>query len=209
MRAAVPFAASSATVTVRPTVVQVASVTLTPSPLFLPSGGSRPLTATLRDAVGATVIGPDITWQSSNPAVATVSTAGVVTQVTDGTVTITATSNGGSGTAQAGNRFPATGGSTTLGGAATSSALFQLTVPAGTTALTVTLAGGTGDPDLYLCRPGVTAEAACESIAQGPTERCALTPSSPGGLPAGVWTVLVYGYTAYDGVILTVSVAGG
>ncbi len=206
--ATVDGVSGSATVTVRPTAVQVASVTLTPSPLFLPAGASRPLTATLRDAAGATVTGPTITWHTANAAVATVSAAGVVTLVTDGTVTITATSEGVSGSAQAGNRFPATGGSTTLGGAATSSALFQLTVPAGTTALTVTLAGGTGDPDLYLYRPGVTAEAACESIAQGPTERCALTPSSPGGLPAGVWTVLVYGYTAYDGVVMTVSVAG-
>jgi uncharacterized protein YjdB len=198
----------SATVTVRQTVVQVASVTLTPSPIFLPSGASRTLTATVRDSAGGVLTGRTVTWQTSNAAVATVSAAGVVTQLTDGTVTITAGSEGVSGSAQAGNRFPATGGSTTVGGAATSTALFQLTVPAGATAITVTLAGGTGDPDLYLYRPGVTAEAACESIAQGPTERCALTPSSTGGLPAGVWTVLVYGYTAYDGVVLTVSVAG-
>ena len=207
--ATVDGVSGSAVVTVRQPASDVASVTLAPSPLFLPTGTSRPLAATLRDAAGAVLTGRTVAWQSSNAAVATVSAAGVVTQVTDGTVTITATSEGISGTAQAGNRFPATGGTATVSGAATSTALFQLTIPAGASSLTVTLAGGTGDPDLYLYRPGVTTEAACESIAQGATERCALSSASTGGLPAGVWTVLVYGYTAYDGVILTVSVAGG
>jgi hypothetical protein len=169
-------------------------------------GFSRSFIATLRDATGAELANRPISWQSANSAVATVSSTGVVTLVTAGTTTITATSGGMSGSASVGNRFPATGGSTLVTGAIRSTAVFEVVVPAGATALTVTLGGGTGDPDLYLYRPGITAEAACEAVALGTTERCALTPASAGALPPGTWTVLVYGYGGYEGVTLTVSV---
>jgi uncharacterized protein YjdB len=52
----------------------------------------------LRDERGNALTGRVVTWSSSAPAVATVSDAGVVTGVSSGTVTITATSEGRSGT---------------------------------------------------------------------------------------------------------------
>ncbi len=52
------------------------------------------LTATVRDASGAILNGHPVTWLSSAPSVATVSSAGLVTGVSQGNTTITATSDG-------------------------------------------------------------------------------------------------------------------
>jgi uncharacterized protein YjdB len=60
-------------------------------------GEALQATAVLRDAGGVIVTRP-ITWSSSAPAVATVSATGVITSLTPGGATITATSEGKSGT---------------------------------------------------------------------------------------------------------------
>jgi uncharacterized protein YjdB len=70
------------------------------------TGGGATIRQEATVALGATVLGTDgvpatgrvISWTSSNPAVATVSAAGVVAGVTNGTVTITAESEGVQGT---------------------------------------------------------------------------------------------------------------
>ena len=84
----------SATVT-----VTAGGVSVSPSSLSLTPLQSKPLTATVTDANGKPINNPQVSWRSSNDLVATVSNAGVVTGVIPGTVTITATSGGKSGTA--------------------------------------------------------------------------------------------------------------
>ena len=61
-------------------------------------GESVQLTATKAD--GTRILAQDVTWQSANPAIATVSALGAVTAVEVGTVEIRATSNGATGSAQ-------------------------------------------------------------------------------------------------------------
>jgi hypothetical protein len=89
----------SGTAAVTVTVVPVATVSVTPSTLSLAVGQTGQLTATPRDANGNALSGRVITWTTSASGVATVSSGGVVTGVSDGTATITATSEGKSGTA--------------------------------------------------------------------------------------------------------------
>jgi uncharacterized protein YjdB len=88
-------------VTLTVTPVPIASVTVSPASATVIAGSTQPLTATLADANGRVLTGRTVTWTSSNPAIATVSAAGVVTGVAPGgPVTITATSEGRSGTSQ-------------------------------------------------------------------------------------------------------------
>lgn len=87
----------SATVTVGG--IPVASVTVSPSTASVLVGQTTTLTATLRDGNGNVLTGRPITWTSSASSVATVSAAGVVTGVSGGTATITATSEGKAGSA--------------------------------------------------------------------------------------------------------------
>lgn len=77
----------------------VASVTLQPDSATIRVGASTTFTPTVKDVTGAIVSDRDITWTSSNIAVATVSDAGVVTGRAAGTVTVSATSGGKSGSA--------------------------------------------------------------------------------------------------------------
>ncbi|HLB37379.1 MAG TPA: Ig-like domain-containing protein [Gemmatimonadales bacterium] len=87
----------TATVTVAQ---QAAVVAVSPEATTLTAlGATAPLAATVRDAGGSVMVGAAIAWASSNTDVATVSAAGVVTAVGNGTATITATSGGVSGTA--------------------------------------------------------------------------------------------------------------
>jgi trimeric autotransporter adhesin len=88
----------SGTAAVTISTVAVGSVTVQPqSPLIL-LGTSIQLSATVRDVNGVVVTNRVVTWSTSNAAVATVTSAGVVTGVGGGTATITATSEGKSGT---------------------------------------------------------------------------------------------------------------
>ena len=77
----------------------VASVTVSPATTGLTVGNAQQLTATVRDSGGAVLTDRAVTWVSSNSAVATVSPSGLVSGVATGSVTITATSDGVSGTA--------------------------------------------------------------------------------------------------------------
>lgn len=77
----------------------VASITLAPDSANLAVGGTRRLTATLRDLGGNPLAGRPLAWASSSNAVATVDSTGLVTGVAPGRVTITATREGRVGTA--------------------------------------------------------------------------------------------------------------
>jgi uncharacterized protein YjdB len=92
----------SGTATITVALAPVATVTVSPLVLELRDRNNErvgTLTATTRDALGNILTGRVVTWSSSNTSIATVTQTGVVTAQTDGTVTITATSEGRSGTA--------------------------------------------------------------------------------------------------------------
>ncbi|MEO8620116.1 MAG: serine hydrolase [bacterium] len=72
----------------------VASVVMAQDSINVQYGGTATLAATARDAAGVALTGRTIGWQSSDPTVATVSLAGVVSAVLPGVVTITASSEG-------------------------------------------------------------------------------------------------------------------
>ena len=85
------------TVTVVP--VPVATVTVSPATANIDAGSTTQLTATLKDASGMTLTGRVVSWSSSQTTIATVSPTGVVTGVAGGTATVTAMSEGRTGTA--------------------------------------------------------------------------------------------------------------
>jgi secreted trypsin-like serine protease len=92
---------------------------------------------------------------------------------------------------------------TGLSGATSSFQHFAITVPAGSTSLTVTQNGGTGDADLYVrsgSQPTTTAYN-CRPYLSGNAESCSF--SNP---VAGTWYVSVRGYTSFSGVSLTATV---
>jgi hypothetical protein len=68
--------------------------------LMLNLGATFLMNATTRDARGNVLTGHVVTWASSNTAVATVSETGVLTCVSPGSATITATSEGVTGTVE-------------------------------------------------------------------------------------------------------------
>jgi len=86
----------SATVTVTPALVNTVSVEL---PATLDPGDTVQATATLRDRAGNALTGRTVTWTTSNTAIAQITQAGWVTALTAGTVTITAQSEGKTGSA--------------------------------------------------------------------------------------------------------------
>jgi alpha-tubulin suppressor-like RCC1 family protein len=88
---------AAATITVRQAVA-VATVTIDPSLDTIEAWTPATIQATLRDAGGNTLAGRMVRWATSNTAVATIdSVTGVLTGVDRGTVTVTATSEGKTG----------------------------------------------------------------------------------------------------------------
>ena len=79
--------------------VPVASVDVQLGATALSVGATTSATAVPRDATGAPLIGRAVTWSSSNPAVATVSSIGQVQAVSVGTASIVATVEGVNGAA--------------------------------------------------------------------------------------------------------------
>ena len=83
----------------RTTKVAVASVVVNPASSNIPMNTNQQFSATVKDAAGNTLTGRTITWTSSNTAVATVASGGLVTGLIVGSATITASSEGVSGRA--------------------------------------------------------------------------------------------------------------
>jgi subtilisin family serine protease len=117
------------------------------------------------------------------------------TQAT-GSTTFTWTISTGTATNILTNGVPVTG----ISGARGSATRYTLNVPAGATGLRFTLAGGTGDADLYV-RFGTaptTSVYDCRSWSSTNTETCSITTAR-----AGTYHVLIQGYAAFSGVTLT------
>jgi hypothetical protein len=91
----------SGTTSLQVTPVPVATVTISPASPNVNVGQSTQLSTVLKDAGGNTLTGRVVTWASSSSAIATVATDGMLTGVAAGSATITATSEGVSGTAVA------------------------------------------------------------------------------------------------------------
>src|SRR5205085_1590944 len=100
----------TAACTVSAVTVPVASVTVSPPSAAVAAGQTVQLTATPKDASGNALTGRTITWTSGTPSVATVSTGGLVRGVAAGSATITATSEGKSGTSAVTVTAPAADG---------------------------------------------------------------------------------------------------
>ena len=81
----------SVPVTVR---TPVARVELSATTLTLSPGATQAVTATLRGATGNVLSNRSVAWTTTNPAVATVTTAGTISAVAPGQATITASSEG-------------------------------------------------------------------------------------------------------------------
>lgn len=77
----------------------VASATVTPTSGQLAVGATLQLSANAFDDQGSEIYGPDLTWSSSNPSIATVNSSGVVTGLGSGTaaIVVNATAGGGGG----------------------------------------------------------------------------------------------------------------
>jgi uncharacterized protein YjdB len=89
---------ASLTVTAAPP-APVATVTVTLNSPSLTTGQSTQAVASMKDVNGNVLTGRAVTWGSSNPAAATVSSTGLVAAVAAGSAQITATSEGKSGSA--------------------------------------------------------------------------------------------------------------
>ena len=77
--------------------VSASSNEITPNKGTLSIGQSSQLSARLKDAQGNIVAGRDVSWSSSDTAIVTVSNAGMLTAISDGESTITASVEGVSG----------------------------------------------------------------------------------------------------------------
>lgn len=89
----------SATATVNVLATPVSTIAVAVAPTTLDAGQTATASATLKDATGNTLSDRTIAWQSSNPAIAVVNSSGGVSAVAKGSVTITAISEGKTGSA--------------------------------------------------------------------------------------------------------------
>lgn len=86
-----------ATASVTVSNVPVATVQVTPANPSLQVGATLGMTATMRDASGNILSGRPVTWATGNSSIATVDNAGVVSAVATGSTSVTATSEGQTG----------------------------------------------------------------------------------------------------------------
>lgn len=89
----------SATSRITVSLVPVDTVSVTPRTTTLAAGQVQQLTARVVDATGTVLPGRTITWDTDQPTIATVSSSGLVTALTNGRATISASTGGKSGTA--------------------------------------------------------------------------------------------------------------
>ncbi len=120
--------------------------------------------------------------------------------IVDADAAVTAALNGtgpgpGTGTVLQ-NNVPVTG----LGAASGASLAYTVAVPSGSSQLKVTIAGGSGDADLYVRNGSAPTDTVytCRPYLSGNNETCTI--SAPA---AGTWHVRVKAYSAFSGVTLT------
>jgi uncharacterized protein YjdB len=90
-------ASSTITVTAPPPPAPVATVSVSPATASVQIGTTVQLSATVRDANNNVLTGRVVTWSSANGGIASVNTSGFVSAVAVGTIQVTATSEGQSG----------------------------------------------------------------------------------------------------------------
>jgi hypothetical protein len=153
----------------------------------------------------------DVTWESTNPAVASVSSTGVVTGVSVGTVAITARSKANPTTDLASATFQvnAVFGTQinrnqdyTVAGVTGTQVLYRVFVPEGTTQLQVTIRGTNGDADVYtrFGTPPTFSKFDCRPWLGGSNETC--THASPA---EGSWYIWIDAYDGYSNLTLRAS----
>jgi len=185
------------------------TVTVTGGPVALSEiGQTATLAATVRDQDGDPIPDATLTFTSANTSVVTVTNAGVVTAVGDGSTTITARSGTVSAQADASvtittlsDGVPVSG----IGGASGSERLFTFDVPAGAgdgQVIEVLTAGGSGDVGLALKlgAPPSPSDFDCTSLASDFNNEFCIV-SNPG---SGEWNVLLIGTAAYSDVTVRV-----
>lgn len=118
---------------------------------------------------------------------------------------------GDGGTTQPGNNVLQDGvAKTSLSGAKSSETFYTMEIPSGTTKVTFTMSGGTGDADLYVRAGSKPTQSSydCRPWKSGNAETCTI--DNPA---AGTMHVMIHGYAAYSGVSLkgdlTVENGGG
>jgi hypothetical protein len=184
---------------------------VTPLTTLIDEGTTLQLNATLD---GATV---PVTWTSENTNIATVSATGLVTgKAGGGPIAITAALVSDPSKLRSANVTVAAlqGIGLTKGvgvvissnGARGSGLLYRIFVPPGSTSLTVTLRGGTGDADIYIKRQtppdNSGSNDTCHSFNGGNNEDCVIAnPAS------GTWYILVDLWDPYAGATLTATYA--
>lgn len=175
------------------------------TPLFvgIDPGATQQVTATVGTAPAA------VSWESSNPAVATVSATGLVTALTPGFTAVTATKSD-DGTKLSSNItvLPLFGIGLTknvaTGPLASSLArgttvLYRIFVPPGSTSLTVTLSGGTGDADIYVRRATPPTLSSFTAASENGGNDELITIANPA---TGTWYILIGLWDPYAGASL-------
>ncbi|MCB1052872.1 MAG: pre-peptidase C-terminal domain-containing protein [Acidobacteria bacterium] len=89
-----------------------------------------------------------------------------------------------------------------LSGAQGSQVHYYISVPSGASNLKVTTTGGSGDMDLYVKQGGQASTSSYTAKSTGGTSAETVTIASPA---ASDYYIMLYGYTAYSGVSMTVS----
>jgi serine protease len=185
---------------------------VTPAFAGVDSGATAQLDATLNGSPA------NVTWESSDPTLASVSNDGLVTALMPGRVSITATSGDEMRSASItvlsllgigiSSGVPVTNVSS---GSleANEGLIYHITVPEGATSLTVTFSGGTGDGDVYVQKGSPSTDPdnfgaedpGCHSWNVGNDESCTVTDPA-----AGTWYIFVAVFDPYAGATLTATV---
>lgn len=190
-----------------PTGVDVLPFDVTPLSFALDQGGTKQIKLT-----GAT--NADVTWETLDPAIATVDANGVVFGTAVGTTAITAVSKADGFKASSTVQVVAVTGTliqsgvavTNISAATNAEPVYRIFVPEGTTQLVVRIQGGTGDADLYVRQaavPTITTGTSnglwtCRPYLVGNNETCTI--ANPG---EGSWYIKLHAYEAFSGLTLT------
>lgn len=156
-----------------------------------------------------------VTWESSDPTVATVSPTGLVTPLNDGFAAITATLTSNSAVKRSASfTVNELFGTPLVSGVAVTGIngvvgqedlLYRIYVPAGSSNLTVTLSGFTGDFDIYVA-PGPNIAGFDNSecnpwLGAGDDETCSFDDPQP-----GTWYIFIDPYSNATGATLVATV---